>query len=164
MIEVNTTHQLRRHINEHGGILDCPIISLSKFFNADDQLNGMWFYLERLWSIKNYYKVESHTIVTKSLFLMNFYGVIVDFAENKIFVECDDGTELYIKFNRDREFLGRVLYSLLDLTNDSEDKSYNYDVYRNETRCITDHLKESDQPRVILNKLIKLTEKYIYTP
>lgn len=102
MKTINDLWKLQKEIEAHGGLLNAPCLILKQHFD-DAQLEGLWWYLERLWSNSNHYKVESHMIITKALWLMNNYNVVVDFELKKVILECQDGAELVAnwKLNED---------------------------------------------------------------
>lgn len=158
METINDLWKLHKAVKNHGGILDVPCLSLKQHFD-DAQLEGLWWYLERLWSNSNHYKVESHMIITKALWLMKNYNVIVDFELKKIIIECQDGAELVTNWTLNEDLL-RSLWRLTHMVPDGPDDSYHYEDFRNRTRDVTDHLEESDQPRAILMQLIDITNSY----
>lgn len=158
METINDLWKLQKAIEAHGGLLDAPCLILKQHFD-DAQLEGLWWYLERLWSNSNHYKVESHMIITKALWLMNNYNVVVDFELRKVILECQDGAELVANWILNEDLL-RLLWRLTHLVPDGPDDSYHYDDFRNRTRIITDNLEESDQPRAILMQLIDITNSY----
>lgn len=162
MEPINELFKLQKAIESHGGLLDAPCLSLKQHFD-DAQLEGLWCYLERLWSNSNHYKVESHMIITKALWLMNNYNVVVDFELRNVILECQDGAELVANWILNEDLL-RLLWRLTHLVPDGPDDSYHYEDFRNRTRIITDNLEESDQPRAILMQLIDITNSYKFKP
>ena len=102
-------------------------------------------------------------IITKALWLMNNYNVVVDFELKQVILECQDGTELVSKWNINRDLLS-LLWRLTHSVPDGSDDSYHYEDFRNRTRIITDNLDESDQPRAILMQLIDVTNAYKFKP
>ena len=155
MEPINELFKLQKAIESHGGLLDAPCLSLKQHFD-DAQL-------ERLWSNSNHYKVESHMIITKALWLMNNYNVVVDFELRNVILECQDGAELVANWILNEDLL-RLLWRLTHLVPDGPDDSYHYEDFRNRTRIITDNLEESDQPRAILMQLIDITNSYKFKP
>ena len=162
METINDLWKLQKAIEAHGGLLDAPCLILKQHFD-DAQLEGLWWYLERLWSNSNHYKVESHMIITKALWLMNNYNVVVDFELRKVILECQDGSQLVANWILNEDLL-RLLWRLTHLVPDGPDDSYHYEDFRNRTRIITDNLEESDQPRAILMQLIDITNSYKFKP
>lgn len=114
---------------------------------------------ERLWSNYNHFKVESHAILTKSLFLINFYEVYIDFKNQRLFFVTEDGKE-YVFNYYDWKELGQTLYAMLEETKDSSELSYRYDDFRQFTRKITDHLEESTPACVIWRQLIQCIKDF----
>lgn len=43
-------------------------------------------------------KVEGHIIITKTLFLMQYYSIYIDFAEEKLVFTAEDGKEYVMRF------------------------------------------------------------------
>lgn len=147
-----------RKLFKNDKILECSITHI-KDLDTDPIAEAVEFYTERLYSNYLHYKVESHGILTKALFLMMYYGVYVDFVQKAVFIETDNGQEIRVNYIH-HEALSMILYTLLETTKDSNEQSYRYSDYRQATRSITDHLEESDQPRVIWKRLLKLTTDY----
>ena len=102
-------------------------------------------------------------IITKALWLMNNYNVVVDFELRNVILECQDGAELVANWILNEDLL-RLLWRLTHLVPDGPDDSYHYEDFRNRTRIITDNLEESDQPRAILMQLIDITNSYKFKP
>lgn len=84
-------------------------------------------------------KVISHIILTKSVFIMNYFAVFFDFENFKIFIESDDGNELYIKFDNEND-LTNIMRLILERSKFDDDVSYDYEDFREESRKIFDNL------------------------
>lgn len=136
-----------------------PIVNLIKQFDTDEVALYTDYLTSRLWSNYNHYKVEAHSIITKSLYLMKYFEVFIDFANWKVFFTSEGGKEYFIEYTS-WDFLGHVLYALLEASKDSDELNYNYSDYRQHTRSITDRLEESTPTNVIWSKLVHLTETY----
>lgn len=117
------------------------------------------FLTQRLWSNYNHFKVEAHAILTKCLFLINFYEVFIYFEDSKVFFVTEDGKEYLFQY-KDWKDLGLFLYGMLDHTKDSSELSYRYDDFRQYTRKITDHLEEDTPTRLIWSQLIQCIKDF----
>lgn len=103
-------------------------------------------------------KVESHIILTRSLFLMNHFDIYVDFENKKVFLVNNDNLERYVRYSCDKE-LYKILSVILYQSGYNSDDSFEYEDYRNETRKIFDNLDMYDNKPMtnIWNDLIDLS-------
>lgn len=135
---------------------DFPTDSNLGKLNTDHQFQGIEWFVSRLDSNCNYYKVESHTILTKMLFMMCTHGCGFSFDEHKIVcVIFNEKEVVYLRWKFPEDLM-KITWVMLD----SIDDNCAYDNYRHATREITDNLSEDHQPRDTWTRILKLTGEY----
>lgn len=133
------------------------ITDITKYLDEDGQFAHISWYVGRLDSVYNYYKVESHAILTRVLFLMYTHEFKIDFLNNMItYKNVQD--EIVQVYAHTKDDLGLILYMFMESTKYSEELSYRYDFYRQATREITDHLDECHDVRSTWQQLLLLTK------
>lgn len=144
-------------INEVGSVFFSSLESCEYFLSLEE-------YIKNQFSRLCESKVISHIILTRSLFLMNYFDVYVDFENKKIFFVDENYKELYIRYSGDKH-LYDILSIILKNTKYNSDDSYAYEDYRNETRKIFDNLdRYEDKPLIVIWKdLLKLSNEWFRT-
>lgn len=146
---------LRRGSIKEGAMIN----DITQSMDEEGQFGSLFWFVDRLDSIHNFFKVESHAILTRSLFLMYTHQFTIDFTTCTIsYVDTTD--ELRTVYWRNNEELNLILYMFMEQTKYSEELSYRYDFYRNATRDITDHLEEDHNPRETWRSILKLTKHW----
>lgn len=158
-----TPHELRKMLNSGKNInqrFRKPLRSNLNYLLKANQFEGLEWFVSRLDSIYNHYKVESHMILTKSLFLICNYCVAVGFArDNQVVVVTIDDKDYYVEWKVPEDLMS-ITWLLLDSTKDSDELSYRYEDYRQATRAITDNLSEDHQPFKTWKRIVDLTNDY----
>ncbi|AZU98628.1 hypothetical protein [Acinetobacter phage AbTZA1] len=131
------------------------------YLNNDNQWEGLFWFVQRLDSNSNFYKVESHMILTKAIFLMSVYDVAIGFDRDNqsVVLNMSDDNTYFIKWHRPEDLL-RILWVVLEMSSFSPEKSYAYEDFRQATRLITDHLDEYHDPRDTWVRILKLSSEY----
>ncbi len=135
--------------------------SVLNSMDADDQFAGLIWYVCKLDSNYNMFKVESHMILTLAIFLKSTHYVDIDFNENIISIKTDS-CSFCTKWKTPNGLLS-FLYLVREYTKYCEDDSYFYDDFRQATRAITDHLSEDHDPRQTWRDIIKLSKDFFKT-
>lgn len=160
-IILSTYHSIRREIKQNRVLKNIEPIESIKYLLRDAQFVGIFEYVKSLDSIHNYFKVESHGVLTRTLYLMINFNVIVDFREykQKIIWVSENGKRYEICYKNEVE-LNRVLYFIFETMDDLYNIKTDYDKFRQSTRSITDNLKEDHQPFVTWKSIVNLSKDY----
>lgn len=106
-------------------------------------------------------KVEMHILITRGLFLMYKTNVFIDYSSQKLFLTTQDtDEEVYYCFDHLSDAY-RHVSELLHNSIYNPDDSDEYEVYRNLTRQITDHIEDDQDLRSVWNSLVDLTDKHL---
>lgn len=87
MFELKTRHDVRVKFKEvalRAAIND----RLFGQLDTDVEFLGLEWFVSKLDSNTNAYKVESHALLTRTLFLMNHYQMSVSFAKKRTHLHC----------------------------------------------------------------------------
>lgn len=157
MIVINDRREMRqkiKSISQHSEFN----AEVFKYLDTDSEFQALEWFVSRLDSNSNFFKVESHTILTRTLFLTNFYKLTVSFSGQNITFETTDGNQYQVNWES-ANTLSQLLYDILQVTENTQ-SVFKYNEFRQETRSITDHLDENHQPRNTWRKILALTENY----
>ena len=108
-------------------------------------------------------KVEGHIIITKTLFLMQYYSIYIDFAEEKLVFTAEDGKEYVMRFMGFSSLY--KIYSKMFYNNKiSIEIGDDYEEYRDHTRKILDRLDkyENESLFILWKDIVELSEKYFH--
>lgn len=157
MFELKTRHDVRVKFKD---VALRPAIDYRLFdqLDTDVEFLGLEWFVSKLDSNTNAYKVESHALLTRTLFLMNHYQMSVSFAKKELTFITRDTRQYYVRW-QEIDSLSAILYDILRVT-ERINSIHQYNLYRQETRSITDNLEEDHQSRVTWRKILKLSETY----
>lgn len=133
------------------------ITDITGYLDDESQFAHLLWFVGRLDSVHNYYKVESHAILTRALFLMYTHEFKMDFTSNVITYVNTLGNEVQV-YVHTKEDLSLILYMFMESTKYRSESSYKYDDYRQATRAVTDHLEEDHDPRSTWRQVLLLTK------
>lgn len=157
MIELKTRHDVRvqfKGVALRNAFNACLFDSL----DSDVEFVALEWFVSKLDSNLNSYKVESHAILTRALFLISHYQMEISFSQKMIRFVSGDGQLYFMKWQH-VETLSAALYDLLMVT-EHLNSVHQYNTYRQATRSITDYLSEDNQPRSTWRKILQLSKCY----
>lgn len=128
------------------------------WLNKDNHWAGLEWFVGRLDSNRNFYKVESHMILTKMIFLteMSLFQVGFDPSNQIVAWIGKNDTTYYMHWHRPEDLL-TILWTIMEISQFNPEDSDLYEIYRHHTRKITDHLEETHQPRETWKRILKLS-------
>ena len=157
MFELKTRHDVRVKFKEVA-LRSAINERLFDQLDTDVEFLGLEWFVSKLDSNTNAYKVESHALLTRTLFLMSHYQMSVSFSRKELTFITRDTLQYYVRWQA-VDSLSAILYDILRVT-EHINSIHQYNLYRQETRSITDNLEEDHQSRVTWRKILKLSETY----
>ncbi len=120
-------------------IQEGPMIMSFRDLKTDAYLGSMISLLETQFDRTCSSKVEGHIILTKSIYLMEYYSVYLDMPAEKLFYLDENNNECFIKFHF-TSALGRIYQKIFYNLDESIEADSRYDNYRDYTRRILDNV------------------------
>lgn len=127
--------------------------------DSDVEFEALDWFVGRLDSNSNFFKVESHAILTRALFLVRYYDLSISFALKRITFTTNDGSTYMVTWDT-ASTLSQILYDIIHVT-EIYHSINKYNLFRQETRSVTDNLDENHQARKTWRKLLKLSLDYL---
>lgn len=160
LIKIEDKRALRATLREDPLIDRIAPVKLD-WLNNDTHWAGLEWFVSRLDSNRNFYKVESHMILTKMIFLteMSLFQVGFDPSNQIIAWIGKNDTTYYMYWQRPEDLL-TILWTIMEISQFNPEDSDLYEIYRHYTRKVTDHLEETHQPRETWKRILKLSYEF----